>query len=148
MLPNSHLSLVATHILIASVLFATINDYNGIVHLQAFILFDLPHLFFQSGDGLLSGQAWGCDLSYDYVKINAEYTTQKNSCCAVSYFSHQSLQGIFIQLNPLISFCFLVLTFYHYCILPMTKVSMHNVDLLVQSILYFAINTSLSFTLY
>ena len=21
------------------------------------------------------GQAWGCDLSYDYVKINAEYTT-------------------------------------------------------------------------
>jgi hypothetical protein len=72
---NSHLSLVATHILIASVLFATINDYNGIVHLYAFILFDLPHLFFQSGDGLLSGQAWGCDLSYDYVKINAEYTT-------------------------------------------------------------------------
>ncbi|KAK9994567.1 hypothetical protein SO802_024270 [Lithocarpus litseifolius] len=27
------------------------------------------------GDGLGSGQAWGCDLSYDYVKINAEYTT-------------------------------------------------------------------------
>jgi len=22
-----------------------------------------------------SGTAWGCDLSYDYVKINAEYTT-------------------------------------------------------------------------
>jgi glutamate N-acetyltransferase/amino-acid N-acetyltransferase len=22
-----------------------------------------------------SGKAWGCDLSYDYVKINAEYTT-------------------------------------------------------------------------
>jgi glutamate N-acetyltransferase / amino-acid N-acetyltransferase len=22
-----------------------------------------------------TGQAWGCDLSYDYVKINAEYTT-------------------------------------------------------------------------
>lgn len=21
------------------------------------------------------GMAWGCDLSYDYVKINAEYTT-------------------------------------------------------------------------
>lgn len=26
-----------------------------------------------SGPGV--GQAWGCDLSYDYVKINAEYTT-------------------------------------------------------------------------
>ncbi|CAN1304400.1 Arginine biosynthesis bifunctional protein ArgJ, chloroplastic [Linum perenne] len=27
------------------------------------------------GDGMGGGQAWGCDLSYDYVKINAEYTT-------------------------------------------------------------------------
>lgn len=27
------------------------------------------------GDGPASGRAWGCDLSYDYVKINAEYTT-------------------------------------------------------------------------
>ncbi|KAK3226402.1 hypothetical protein Dsin_006264 [Dipteronia sinensis] len=27
------------------------------------------------GDGSGCGQAWGCDLSYDYVKINAEYTT-------------------------------------------------------------------------
>jgi len=27
------------------------------------------------GDGFGSGKAWGCDLSYDYVKINAEYTT-------------------------------------------------------------------------
>ncbi|KAL6142073.1 hypothetical protein ACLB2K_060356 [Fragaria x ananassa] len=27
------------------------------------------------GDGPGCGQAWGCDLSYDYVKINAEYTT-------------------------------------------------------------------------
>lgn len=27
------------------------------------------------GSGPFSGQAWGCDLSYDYVKINAEYTT-------------------------------------------------------------------------
>lgn len=28
-----------------------------------------------AGDGPGSGMAWGCDLSYDYVKINAEYTT-------------------------------------------------------------------------
>ncbi|UJB70172.1 bifunctional glutamate N-acetyltransferase/amino-acid acetyltransferase ArgJ [Acaryochloris sp. 'Moss Beach'] len=27
------------------------------------------------GDGNGKGKAWGCDLSYDYVKINAEYTT-------------------------------------------------------------------------
>lgn len=27
------------------------------------------------GHGSGSGMAWGCDLSYDYVKINAEYTT-------------------------------------------------------------------------
>ncbi|KAI8560455.1 hypothetical protein RHMOL_Rhmol04G0256700 [Rhododendron molle] len=27
------------------------------------------------GDGPGSGLAWGCDLSYDYVKINAEYTS-------------------------------------------------------------------------
>ncbi|CAI0472621.1 unnamed protein product [Linum tenue] len=27
------------------------------------------------GNGTGGGQAWGCDLSYDYVKINAEYTT-------------------------------------------------------------------------
>ncbi|HEY9628394.1 MAG TPA: bifunctional ornithine acetyltransferase/N-acetylglutamate synthase [Coleofasciculaceae cyanobacterium] len=27
------------------------------------------------GGGSGSGMAWGCDLSYDYVKINAEYTT-------------------------------------------------------------------------
>ncbi|WP_414588608.1 bifunctional ornithine acetyltransferase/N-acetylglutamate synthase [Scytonema sp. PCC 10023] len=27
------------------------------------------------GNGSSSGIAWGCDLSYDYVKINAEYTT-------------------------------------------------------------------------
>jgi len=27
------------------------------------------------GNGHGSGKAWGCDLSYDYVRINAEYTT-------------------------------------------------------------------------
>lgn len=31
------------------------------------------HISVGHGDG--SGRAWGCDLSYDYVKINAEYTT-------------------------------------------------------------------------
>ncbi|CAI0471761.1 unnamed protein product [Linum tenue] len=32
-------------------------------------------VLFQPGNGTGGGQAWGCDLSYDYVKINAEYTT-------------------------------------------------------------------------
>ena len=27
------------------------------------------------GNGAGTGRAWGCDLSYDYVRINAEYTT-------------------------------------------------------------------------
>ena len=27
------------------------------------------------GNGSGTGVAWGCDLSYDYVRINAEYTT-------------------------------------------------------------------------
>ena len=27
------------------------------------------------GNGEGQGTAWGCDLSYDYVRINAEYTT-------------------------------------------------------------------------
>ncbi|XP_065854344.1 arginine biosynthesis bifunctional protein ArgJ, chloroplastic [Euphorbia lathyris] len=32
-------------------------------------------IYISIGDGSGTGQAWGCDLSYDYVKINAEYTT-------------------------------------------------------------------------
>ncbi len=27
------------------------------------------------GNGAGQGTAWGCDLSYDYVRINADYTT-------------------------------------------------------------------------
>ncbi|EFJ45106.1 hypothetical protein VOLCADRAFT_64030 [Volvox carteri f. nagariensis] len=32
-------------------------------------------IFVTVGKGNGKGMAWGCDLSYDYVKINAEYTT-------------------------------------------------------------------------
>ena len=32
-------------------------------------------IFVTVGKGSGKGMAWGCDLSYDYVKINAEYTT-------------------------------------------------------------------------
>ena len=31
------------------------------------------NIFIGSSEGV--SQAWGCDMSYDYVKINAEYTT-------------------------------------------------------------------------
>ena len=30
-------------------------------------------ILIQCGDGSSSGVAWGCDLTYDYVKINADY---------------------------------------------------------------------------
>ncbi|KAL7614500.1 hypothetical protein Lser_V15G08503 [Lactuca serriola] len=40
------------------------GDAHGTVKIQISI-----------GDGPGTGLAWGCDLSYDYVKINAEYTT-------------------------------------------------------------------------
>ena len=33
------------------------------------------YIMMSVGEGSGSGTAWGCDLSYDYVKINAEYTT-------------------------------------------------------------------------
>ncbi|CAG9460353.1 unnamed protein product [Pedinophyceae sp. YPF-701] len=39
-------------------------DVHGVVNIDVSI-----------GDGPGEGVAWGCDLSYDYVKINAEYTT-------------------------------------------------------------------------
>lgn len=40
------------------------GDQHGIVQINICI-----------GEGHGCSQAWGCDLSYDYVKINAEYTT-------------------------------------------------------------------------
>ena len=33
------------------------------------------YIILSVGTGPGKGTAWGCDLSYDYVKINAEYTT-------------------------------------------------------------------------
>jgi len=41
--------------------------------IPTYILIDVHFLLTGNGPG--RGQAWGCDLSYDYVKINAEYTT-------------------------------------------------------------------------
>ncbi len=36
---------------------------------------DTVKIVISVGNGSGKGKAWGCDLSYDYVKINAEYTT-------------------------------------------------------------------------
>ncbi|KAL6507977.1 hypothetical protein OROGR_024172 [Orobanche gracilis] len=48
----------------ASNYLGTTGEKHGTVEIQISI-----------GDGPGNGQAWGCDLSYDYVRINAEYTT-------------------------------------------------------------------------
>ncbi|KAL0309825.1 UNVERIFIED_CONTAM: Arginine biosynthesis bifunctional protein ArgJ, chloroplastic [Sesamum radiatum] len=45
------------------------------ISLGDILLMESGHHCRSTGDGPGSGQAWGCDLSYDYVKINAEYTT-------------------------------------------------------------------------
>ncbi|MCM1983088.1 bifunctional glutamate N-acetyltransferase/amino-acid acetyltransferase ArgJ [Lyngbya confervoides] len=42
---------------------------------SAYLRQDPVQLVVSLGQGQGSGLAWGCDLSYDYVKINAEYTT-------------------------------------------------------------------------
>ncbi|MDJ0676590.1 MAG: bifunctional ornithine acetyltransferase/N-acetylglutamate synthase [Calothrix sp. MO_167.B42] len=41
----------------------------------AYLKEDTVFISVSIGNGNGSGTAWGCDLSYDYVKINAEYTT-------------------------------------------------------------------------
>jgi glutamate N-acetyltransferase / amino-acid N-acetyltransferase len=41
----------------------------------AYLKDDTVLISVQLGNDSGTGQAWGCDLSYDYVKINAEYTT-------------------------------------------------------------------------
>jgi len=41
----------------------------------AYLKHDTVVIAVSVGDGPGVGKAWGCDLSYDYVKINAEYTT-------------------------------------------------------------------------
>ncbi|MEA5462800.1 bifunctional ornithine acetyltransferase/N-acetylglutamate synthase [Leptothoe sp. PORK10 BA2] len=58
-----------------------INDLatgSQAMELQAIATEALAHpvkIAVRVGDGAGMGKAWGCDLSYDYVKINAEYTT-------------------------------------------------------------------------
>ena len=51
------------------------SNYLRQAALGAYLKEDIVTIAVGVGNGTGSGQAWGCDLSYDYVKINAEYTT-------------------------------------------------------------------------
>lgn len=51
------------------------NEYLKKAASGAFLQDDTVLISVSIGNGNGSGKAWGCDLSYDYVKINAEYTT-------------------------------------------------------------------------
>ncbi|KAM3094122.1 bifunctional ornithine acetyltransferase/N-acetylglutamate synthase [Phormidesmis sp. 146-35] len=51
------------------------SDYLKQAAAGAYLQADTVLISVSVGNGSGSGKAWGCDLSYDYVKINAEYTT-------------------------------------------------------------------------
>lgn len=54
---------------------AAANAYLRQAAAGAYLKDDTVLIAVNIGHGAGSGTAWGCDLSYDYVKINAEYTT-------------------------------------------------------------------------
>ncbi len=54
---------------------AAASNYLKTAAAGAYLQTDTVLISVSIGNGLGSGKAWGCDLSYDYVKINAEYTT-------------------------------------------------------------------------
>ena len=54
---------------------AAASDYMKKAAAGAYLKEDTVLIAVSVGNGAGSGKAWGCDLSYDYVKINAEYTT-------------------------------------------------------------------------
>jgi glutamate N-acetyltransferase / amino-acid N-acetyltransferase len=51
------------------------SDYMKTASQGAYLKDDTVLISVCVGDGSGEAKAWGCDLSYDYVKINAEYTT-------------------------------------------------------------------------
>ena len=51
------------------------SDYIKQAAAGAYLKEDTVAIAVSVGAGAGSGIAWGCDLSYDYVRINAEYTT-------------------------------------------------------------------------
>ncbi|WP_406658142.1 bifunctional ornithine acetyltransferase/N-acetylglutamate synthase [Methanolobus sp. ZRKC2] len=51
------------------------NDKETLSHLKSIMSQDEIIIITDLGMGHESATAWGCDLTYDYVRINAEYTT-------------------------------------------------------------------------
>ncbi|MDK2825958.1 MAG: glutamate N-acetyltransferase / amino-acid N-acetyltransferase [Methanolobus sp.] len=51
------------------------NDEETLSQLKAIMEEDEIYIITDLGMGDKSATAWGCDLTYDYVRINAEYTT-------------------------------------------------------------------------
>nr|WP_321497487.1 bifunctional ornithine acetyltransferase/N-acetylglutamate synthase [uncultured Methanolobus sp.] len=51
------------------------NDEETLSQLKAIMSQDEIYIITDLGMGDKSATAWGCDLTYDYVRINAEYTT-------------------------------------------------------------------------
>ncbi len=54
---------------------AAASDYMKQAAAGEYLKSDTVLVAVSVGNGSGTGLAWGCDLSYDYVKINAEYTT-------------------------------------------------------------------------
>ncbi|TAE60009.1 MAG: bifunctional ornithine acetyltransferase/N-acetylglutamate synthase [Nostocales cyanobacterium] len=54
---------------------AAVSAYLKQAAAGAYLKEDTVLISVDIGNGNSTGKAWGCDLSYDYVKINAEYTT-------------------------------------------------------------------------
>lgn len=54
---------------------ASASEYIKKAAAGAYLKADTVLISVSIGNGAGTGIAWGCDLSYDYVKINAEYTT-------------------------------------------------------------------------
>jgi glutamate N-acetyltransferase/amino-acid N-acetyltransferase len=51
------------------------NDEETLSQLKSIMAEDEIYIITDLGMGDKSATAWGCDLTYDYVRINAEYTT-------------------------------------------------------------------------
>ncbi len=51
------------------------NDEENLLHLKSIMAQEEICIITDLGLGHESATAWGCDLTYDYVRINAEYTT-------------------------------------------------------------------------
>ncbi len=51
------------------------NDEKALDRLKSIMAQDEIFIITDLGMGHESSTAWGCDLTYDYVRINAEYTT-------------------------------------------------------------------------